>query len=142
MPVFFVKHVTTYDYTRPVEFGEHRLMFRPRDSFDQRLIAASLAVEPEASRVRWLHDVFGNCVALVQPSRAATRLRFETYIELDHTRLRPSTSRRRSRRLPIPSATTGKNWRTCGAPSGGTRRIPAMTSVAGPAASCSPAATR
>lgn len=89
MPLFFVKHVTTYDYTRPVEFGEHRLMFRPRDSFDQRLIAASLAVEPEASRVRWLHDVFGNCVALVQPSRAATRLRFETYIELDHTPIAP-----------------------------------------------------
>jgi transglutaminase-like putative cysteine protease len=35
--------------------------------------------------VRWIHDVFGNCVALVDFSRPASELRFETWITLDHT---------------------------------------------------------
>ena len=60
-------------------------MFRPRDSPDQRLYRAELIVDPEPSEVRWIHDVFGNCVALVEVSRPATELRFETHILLEHT---------------------------------------------------------
>ncbi|WP_120008064.1 transglutaminase family protein [Teichococcus vastitatis] len=85
MPVFSVRHLTEYRYARPVEFGEHRLMFRPRDSHDQRLLHASLEVDPEPAAIRWLHDVFGNSVALVRFGGPATRLRFETRIRLDHT---------------------------------------------------------
>jgi transglutaminase-like putative cysteine protease len=85
MTIFSVRHITAYSYHRPVEFGEHRLMFRPRDSFDQRLLEATLKVDPEPSYVRWIHDVFGNCVALIGLSRPAKELRFETHIRLDHT---------------------------------------------------------
>lgn len=85
MTIFSVHHSTTYRYARAVEFGEHRLLFRPRDSFDQRLLEAVLLVEPEPSRVSWIHDVFGNCVALVTISRPASELRFATRIRLDHT---------------------------------------------------------
>ena len=60
-------------------------MFRPRDSHDQRLLSADLTVDPGPSEVRWIHDVFGNCVALVDISGAARELRFETRILLDHT---------------------------------------------------------
>jgi transglutaminase-like putative cysteine protease len=60
-------------------------MFRPRDSPDQRLYRAELTVDPEPTDVRWIHDVFGNCVALVRISRAAAKLRFETRILLEHT---------------------------------------------------------
>ena len=49
MTIFSVRHITSYRYVRDVDFGEHRLMFRPRDSFDQRLIEASLAIYPEES---------------------------------------------------------------------------------------------
>ncbi|TIQ02478.1 MAG: transglutaminase family protein, partial [Mesorhizobium sp.] len=45
MPIFSVKHTTVYRYTQPVTFGEHRLMFRPRDSFDQRLLDHALFVD-------------------------------------------------------------------------------------------------
>ena len=31
-----IRHVTTYRYRQPVAFGEHRLMFRPRDTHGQR----------------------------------------------------------------------------------------------------------
>ena len=34
MTILSVRHVTTYRYKRPVSFGEHRIMFRPRDSYD------------------------------------------------------------------------------------------------------------
>lgn len=60
-------------------------MFRPRDSYDQRLLHSGIVVEPEPSGIRWIHDVFGNCVALVGISRPAARLHFETHILLDHT---------------------------------------------------------
>lgn len=85
MTVLEVRHTTTYGYGEPVRFGEHRLMFRPRDSYDQRLLSATLDVTPKPSNVRWIHDVFGNCVALVQFDVAAETLRFETTIRLDHS---------------------------------------------------------
>ena len=60
-------------------------MFRPRDSFDQTLLSSHLQVDPQPQYVRWIHDVFGNCVALVGFAEASRELRFETTIRLDHT---------------------------------------------------------
>jgi transglutaminase-like putative cysteine protease len=85
MTIFSVRHITHYRYRKPVEFGEHRLMFRPRDSYDQRLLEATLLVEPQPAHIRWIHDVFGNCVARVTFDKPASELRFETRIRLDHT---------------------------------------------------------
>ena len=42
-----IRHVTTYRYRQPVAFGEHRMMLRPRDSHDQRVIEARLEISPE-----------------------------------------------------------------------------------------------
>ncbi|EHK54110.1 transglutaminase [Mesorhizobium alhagi CCNWXJ12-2] len=85
MPIFSVKHTTVYRYARQVSFGEHRLMFRPRDSYDQRLLDSILLIDPEPAEVRWIHDVFGNCVSVVRFSRAANELKFDARIRLDHT---------------------------------------------------------
>src|SRR5215217_5498822 len=85
MPILSVRHVTTYRYRQPVAFGEHRVMFRPRDSYDQRLIKASLAIRPEPASLHWVHDVFGNCVAVARFAERATELRFECCIRLNHT---------------------------------------------------------
>ena len=52
MPVLTVKHLTTYRYKQPVAFGEHRMMLRPRDSYDQRLIEARLVIAPEPAADR------------------------------------------------------------------------------------------
>lgn len=60
-------------------------MFRPRDSFDQRLLDARLEVTPRPAEVRWLHDAFGNCVTLIDFATKTAMLRFETSIRLDHT---------------------------------------------------------
>jgi len=85
MTLFSVRHITSYWYNRQVKFGEHRLMFRPRDSFDQTLLSSELKVHPRPDYVRWIHDVFGNCVALVGLGEASRELRFETVIRLEHT---------------------------------------------------------
>ena len=49
MTVFSVNHVTTYSYAAPVRLGEHRMMLRPRDSNDQRLLNATLDIEPPSA---------------------------------------------------------------------------------------------
>jgi transglutaminase-like putative cysteine protease len=85
MQLLTVRHVTTYRYRKPVRFGEHRMMLRPRDSYDQRLIEVSLDVNPEPESLHWVHDVFGNCVAIARFSGAAEELRFDSTIRLDHS---------------------------------------------------------
>ena len=84
MKILTVRHVTTYRYKQPVSFGEHRMMLRPRDSYDQRLIEARLTITPEPSELNWMHDPFGNCVAIARFSRRAAELKFDSMIRLDH----------------------------------------------------------
>ncbi|VWX63524.1 putative Transglutaminase-like enzyme, cysteine protease [Burkholderiales bacterium 8X] len=69
-----ITHTTVYRYNRPVTFGLHRVMFRPRDSHDLRVLATDLKVSPEAY-VRMIQDPHSNSVALVQPMGEATELR-------------------------------------------------------------------
>jgi transglutaminase-like putative cysteine protease len=85
LPILSVRHRTVYRYRRPVSFGEHRIMVRPRDSYDQRLIETSLDVFPEPASLRWMFDVFGNCVAVAAFETRAETLTFEARITLEHT---------------------------------------------------------
>lgn len=86
MTLLSVRHVTAYRYRRPVSFGEHRMMFRPRDSYDQKLLEARLDIAPRPADVRWVHDVFGNCVTIVDfDDVAADAIKFESSIWLDHS---------------------------------------------------------
>jgi transglutaminase-like putative cysteine protease len=58
-----IRHATTYSYAGAVSFGPHRLMLRPRDSFDLRVVDTALSIAPQA-RLRWMHDAYGNSVAI------------------------------------------------------------------------------
>jgi transglutaminase-like putative cysteine protease len=84
MRLLTVRHVTIYRYSEPVRFGEHRMMFRPRESHDLRLVSAKLDVLPRPSNVRWLHDVFDNSVAVATFDEAASELRFDSTVTLEH----------------------------------------------------------
>ena len=83
MQILSVHHITSYHYDRPVRFGEHSLMMRPRDSHDLRMIEASLAISPSAS-TRWTHDVFGNSVARIHFEEPSDRLDIESTIKIEH----------------------------------------------------------
>ncbi|TVR05979.1 MAG: transglutaminase family protein [Salinarimonadaceae bacterium] len=61
MRTFQIRHLTRYQYDRPVTFGVHSLMIRPRDGHDMRILDSSLGVTPQAD-VRWAFDTFGNSV--------------------------------------------------------------------------------
>jgi transglutaminase-like putative cysteine protease len=84
MTILNVRHRTVYRYREPVLFGEHRLMSRPRDSHDLRLIDTSLSIDPAPSSVRWLHDVFGNSIALLNFARPDDVLVIETGFRAQH----------------------------------------------------------
>ncbi len=83
MPTLKVEHKTVYHYKKPVTFNEHRLMCRPRDSHDLRLMETALTISP-AANVRWLHDVFGNSIAITTFTEAATELTFVSSFRAEH----------------------------------------------------------
>ena len=84
MPLLELSHVTTYRYRQPVSFGEHRLMVRPRESYDQHLLDATLQIDPPPADLRWLQDVFGNSVAVVGFDRRGRELRFASHARVLH----------------------------------------------------------
>lgn len=84
MPLLAVRHVTTYRYRQPVAFGEHRMMLRPREGHDQRILEARLDITPAPASLRWLHDVFGNSVAVARFSGRAAELKFDSSVLLAH----------------------------------------------------------
>jgi transglutaminase-like putative cysteine protease len=79
-----VRHVTVYRYTKPVELGEHRMMFRPRESHDLSLVQAKLEISPRPSSLRWLHDVFDNSVTIATFSGPTLELLFDSTVTLEH----------------------------------------------------------
>lgn len=84
MPVILeVEHVTTYRYAKPVEFELHRVAFHPRAAHDIRVLYADLAVSPH-SRQHWIHDVFSNSVAVVEPLVPADTLSFTARFAIEH----------------------------------------------------------
>jgi transglutaminase-like putative cysteine protease len=83
-----IVHRTRYEYSGPVTLGEHRLMFRPRDSHDLRLLHTGFAIDPAGS-VRWIHDPFGNSIAIVSFEGTTTSLELTSTIRLEHFGLPP-----------------------------------------------------
>ncbi|HEY2660600.1 MAG TPA: transglutaminase family protein [Caulobacteraceae bacterium] len=77
-----IRHETIYRYDRPVAFGQHRMLLRPRDSHAIRLIDASLELSLPGE-THWLYDALGNCVCLYCPQGEATELRIVSNLLLD-----------------------------------------------------------
>jgi transglutaminase-like putative cysteine protease len=85
MSVVQIRHRTCYRYRRPVGFGEHRIMFRPRESYDQQVTLSRLLIDPEPIELRYVHDVFGNAVAVARFGDVrADMLSFESRVRLEH----------------------------------------------------------
>jgi len=84
MTILCVRHRTEYQYRRPVSLGEHRLMSRPRDSHDLRLLDTALIVAPQPSELRWMHDVFGNSILVISFADKSNSLVFESTFRAEH----------------------------------------------------------
>lgn len=81
--LYDILHTTTYRYSSAVTFGEHRVMFRPRDSHDLRVLATDLEVSP-ASGVRMIQDAFSNSIALVTPEAPSDVLEIVCSFTIEH----------------------------------------------------------
>jgi transglutaminase-like putative cysteine protease len=84
MPLLTIHHKTEYRYAHPVAFGEHRIMLRPRDGHDLRVISNRLEIVPEPMSLRWIHDVFGNSVAIATFDERAETLSFVNITTVEH----------------------------------------------------------
>jgi transglutaminase-like putative cysteine protease len=73
MTRFSIRHETRYDYERPVSFGPHRLLVRPRDSHAIRIISADLTLSPPGE-TQWTLDALANSVCHFTPQGEALRL--------------------------------------------------------------------
>lgn len=84
MPVIYkISHCTRYKYREPVTFGEHRMLFRPRESHDLRVLATDLKVSPAAT-IRLILDAHSNSIALIQPLVAARELELLSSFTIEH----------------------------------------------------------
>jgi transglutaminase-like putative cysteine protease len=92
-----IEHLTRYDYARPVAFGRHRLVLRPREGHDVRVESMHLEITP-AHRLEWTRDVFGNSVAIVDFLVEAAQLSITNRLVVE-------------RRLPLPEDDAVEPWR-------------------------------
>ena len=76
-----IHHRTAYRYRQPVSLGPHRLMLRPRESRDLRLVSSDVIVTPAAT-ITWAQDVFGNSVAAATFQSMADNLVIDSVVEL------------------------------------------------------------
>lgn len=81
MTVIGIRHRTAYRYREPVSLGPHRLMLRPRESRDIRLIAFDISITPRA-RLTWGQDVYGNTVVAATFSEMTDSLVVESVAQV------------------------------------------------------------
>ena len=82
MPVLNIVHRTEYRYAAAVAPGQHRLMLRPRETRELRLLSFDLSVRPEAS-ITWSHDVSGNSIATASFAGLTDTLTVESRMTVD-----------------------------------------------------------
>ena len=80
MQLLKVRHITRYRYARPVRFGEHRMMLRPREDADQRLLSERLIITPRPQRLGIERDALGNFVAVARFAGLASELSFDSEV--------------------------------------------------------------
>jgi len=85
MPILSIRHVTTYRYHQPVAFGTHRMMLRPRDDDDQKVIYSEIEITPKPAHLAWTLDPLGNHVAIAEFADRAAELRFVSSHNINHT---------------------------------------------------------
>src|SRR4051812_29593743 len=82
MAALRIHHNTTYRYREPVTLLPHRLMLRPRESPDLRIVRTTLSITPRAT-VTWANDVFSNAVATATFDARADTLSIDSTVDLE-----------------------------------------------------------
>jgi transglutaminase-like putative cysteine protease len=96
-----IVHRTLYRYARPVAFGQHRLVLRPREGHDLNVVQLRLHIEP-AHQLIWTRDVFGNSVALARFVEPAAQLRIDSEVIVDRSPHFPTQATHKPFLVPFP----------------------------------------
>jgi transglutaminase-like putative cysteine protease len=83
-----IRHRTTYNYSQPVSFGQHKIMVRPREGHDLHIESSVLEISP-AHTIRWMRDVNGNSIAKVDFSQPAAQISFYSEVVLQQYDVNP-----------------------------------------------------
>jgi transglutaminase-like putative cysteine protease len=84
LPTFSISHRTEYHYRQPISLGPHRLMLRPRESRELRLISHEITTTPP-STITWAQDVFGNSIATAAFNGKTDSLVIDSTVILEQT---------------------------------------------------------
>ena len=76
-----IHHRTSYRFAEPVTLWPHRLLLRPRESRDLRLVSSNVTVAPAAT-LSWAQDVFGNTIATASFQTKADHLVIDSVAEI------------------------------------------------------------
>jgi transglutaminase-like putative cysteine protease len=101
MAILRIEHHTTYRYRRPISFGRHRLVLRPREGHDVRVVEMSLELFP-AHRLTWSRDVFGNSIALAEFLEPADRLEILSRVVVERMPLFSGEEPHARGKVPFP----------------------------------------
>ena len=77
-----ITHETEYHYKTAVRFGQHRALMRPREGHDLHIAGGRVEIEPKAN-VRWLRDILGNSVAIIDFTEPGEKLRVFSEVDAD-----------------------------------------------------------
>ena len=83
-----IRHRTTYNYSQPVWFGQHKIMVRPREGHDLHIESSILEITP-AHTIRWMRDVNGNSLAKVDFNQSASQVSFYSEVVLEQYDVNP-----------------------------------------------------
>lgn len=86
MSRLLIVHDTRYSYRKPVTFGPHRLVLRPREGHDLHVAAQTITGTPEFS-IHWSRDVFGNSIAMLTPEGPSSILHIQSRLEVERSPL-------------------------------------------------------
>jgi transglutaminase-like putative cysteine protease len=78
-----IQHQTTYCYSENVQFTPHRVMLRPREGHDIQIERSMLEITP-AHRTRWIRDVYGNSIAVIDFTESASQLSIQSELTLNY----------------------------------------------------------
>lgn len=74
-----ILHRTQYNFSAPVQLGEHALRLRPREGHELRIESSALQITPAAT-LRWYRGVEDNCVAIATFDAPASQLLIESEV--------------------------------------------------------------
>jgi transglutaminase-like putative cysteine protease len=78
-----IAHLTEYSFFEPVTLQPHRLLLRPREGHDIRVVSSRLDISP-GHEIKWHRDVYDNSVAVVSFSTPAQYLSIFSEVRLEH----------------------------------------------------------